>query len=329
MNNSPSITVIIPVYNVSRYIEKCARSVFEQKLNNIEILFVDDCSPDNSVEIIKRTLEEYPNRKANTRIIPMPANAGQSGVRRQGIIEATGDYIIHLDGDDWVDNDYYITLYNTALQTNADIVIGDEVMEYPDKVIPKDNSALPYSGKEIMRNWYRDTVGMFCHNKLVKRSIYKENDILPWDGLNMWEDNGLFARLFYYADKIVQAHGPVYHYNRCNVSAMTAGYGEKQINQMIGIAQHLTEFFQSKPDYKDFEKTVFAFQYLSKLNLITDSFKNYRRYKSLFVECNSIIDELDIKAFSLKGKIRFQMVKYGMAPLFIILFKFKSILSRE
>jgi len=328
MSFAPAVTVIVPVYNVSAYIEKCARSLFEQTLENLEILFVDDCSPDKSVEIIEHTLNEYPNRKRLTRIIHMPANAGLAGVRRRGIIEATGDYIIHLDGDDWIDADYYKSLYDTAIQTNADIVIGDEVMEYPDKTISKDNSVLPSSGKEIMKNWYKRTVGMFCHNKLVRRSIYVENDILPWEGLNMWEDNGLFARLFYHADKVVQTHGSVYHYNRCNVGAMTAGFGLKQVNQMIAVAEHLAEFFQAQPDAREFEKTVNAFKYLAKLNLITDSFTNYRRYKSLFPESDSIVAELDRNAFSAKGRIRFHMVRLGFAPIFILLFKLKNLLMK-
>lgn len=325
---NPYVSVIIPVYNVSAYIEKCARSVFEQTLNNLEILFIDDCSLDNSVEIIKELLEEYPNRKSLTRIIKMPVNSGLAGVRRQGIIEATGEYIIHLDGDDWVDTDYYESLYKVAIETNADIVVGDEVMEYPDKVIPKDNSPMLASGKEIMREWYRNSIGMFCHNKLVKQSIYQGNDILPWEGLNMWEDNGLFARLFYYADKVAQTHGPVYHYNRCNVGAMTAGYGIKQVNQMIGIAENLTEFFNTKPDAQDFEKTVMAFQYLSKLNLITDSFANYRRFKNIFPQSDNITTELDPGAFSSKGRIRFNMVRMGFSLVFILLFKLKKLLSK-
>lgn len=98
---------------------------------------------------------------------------------------------------------------------------------------------------------------------------------------------------------------------------------------MIGIAQNLTDFFQSKPDYKDFEKTVYAFQYLAKLNLITDSFENYKRYKSIFTESDNIKKELDINAFSLKGKIRFQMVKAGLTPLFILLFKLKSFFTKQ
>ena len=87
----------------------------------------------------------------------------------------------------------------------------------------------------------------------------------------MWEDNGLFARLFYHAGKISQIHGPVYHYNRTNINAMTSGYGLKQVEQMLGIASNLADFFGSKPDAEDFQDTVNAFNYLARLNLITDS----------------------------------------------------------
>ncbi len=219
-------------------------------------------------------------------------------------------------------------MYDAAIESDADIIVGDEVMEYTGHTVPKDNEPLPSDGKQIMRLWYQNTVGLFCHNKLVKRTLYTDNDILPWVGLNMWEDNGLFARLFYHARKVVQTHGPVYHYNRTNIGAMTAGYGEKQVNQMIAVAEHLAEFFQSKPDAKEFEKTVNAFKYLAKLNLITDSFANYRRYKSLFPESNSIISVLDRNAFSRKGRIRFQMVRLGIAPFFILCFKLKNLLIK-
>lgn len=327
MGISPAVTVIVPVYNVSAYIGKCARSLFEQTLENLEILFVDDCSSDNSVEIIRKIVSEYPEKKKLTRIIHMPANIGQAGVRLRGIIEAKGRYVIHLDGDDWIDRDYYQSMYDAAVESHADIVIGDEVMEYASHTVPKNNEPLPSDGKQILRLWYRNTVGLFCHNKLVKRTLYTDNGILPWSGLNMWEDNGLFARLFYYARKVVQTHGPVYHYNRTNVRAMTAGYGEKQVDQMIAVAEHLAVFFQSKPDAHEFEKTVYAFKYLAKLNLISDSFANYRRFKSLFPESDSIVSELDRNAFTVKGRIRFHIVRFGFAPVFILLFKIKNILK--
>lgn len=324
---TPAVTVIVPVYNVAPYIEKCARSLFEQTLQNLEIIFVDDCSLDNSVEIIRHTLSDYPSRQPLTRIVKMPVNSGQAAVRRQGILEATGDYIIHCDGDDWVDASLYESLYNLAIEKGADIAVCDEVEEFEGWSRPKRTHELPDSGREVMRNWYKCTVGMFCHNKLVRRSLYLDNDILPWVGLNMWEDNGLFSRLFYHANKIAQFHdGPVYHYNRANVNAMTSGYGMHQVEQMIGNADNLALFFNSKPDAADFEKTVKAFKYLAILNLITDSFKNYKRYLKELPSCREAIKHIPLGAFSSRGKVRFLMVKYKMTPFFIILFKIKNLI---
>lgn len=323
-NIQPKVSVIIPVYNVERYIEKCARSIFEQTLDSLEIIFVDDCSPDNSVEIIKQVLENYPKRRDQTKIIKMPSNAGQAGVRRRGILESTGEYIIHCDGDDWVDAELYEKMYSEASKSNADVVFCDEVLEYNDKSIPMNIENLPEIGKDLIKNWYVNIYGLFCHNKLVRTSIYKENNILPWEDLNMWEDNGLLARLLYHSNKISQIHGPVYHYNRTNVNAMTAGYGLKQVNQMIGIASNLAEFFNSKPDAKDFENTVNAFKYLARINLVTDSFKSYKWFLKTFPESKYIAKKLDSKAFSTKGRFRFNMVRFGLAPLFILMFKVRN-----
>lgn len=325
---TPKVTVIVPVYKVAAYIEKCAVSLFEQTLDSLEILFVDDCSPDNSVEIIKETLKNYPERCLLTRIIRMPSNGGSAAVRRQGIIDATGQYVIHCDGDDWVDLDLYERLYNTAVEQKADIVVCDEIHECNDGSHLHEINSLPEYCKDVVRYWYKNTLGMFCHNKLVKRSLYTEHDILPWIGLNMWEDNGLLTRLFYYGNKLAQIHGSCYHYNRTNINAMTSGYGIKQVEQMIGIAEHLTEFFSSKTDAKDFEKTAMAFQYLARINFVTDTFANLRRYYNTFKGSEAIIPFLDSNAFSVKGRFRFRMVQYHLGWLFVLMFKVKNLLNK-
>lgn len=325
--NEPKVTVIVPVYNVEKYIEKCAVSLFEQTLDSLEILFIDDCGTDRSVELIKQALEHYPLRKEMTQIIKLPSNNGQAGVRRHGIISATGQYIIHCDGDDWVDLDLYETMYQTAIEQDADIVVCDEIHECNDGSHLHYVKPLPHSCKTVLKNWYKDTLEMYCHNKLVRRSLYIDNDILPWDGLNMWEDNGLMTRIFYFGDRLSQIHGACYHYNRTNLNAMTAGYGIKQIEQMIAIAGHLTDFFESRPDSEDYAKTVLAFQFLARINLITNSFTNLKRYRRTFVGSETIIPYLDINAFSAKGRFRFKMVKWHLEWLFVLLFKAKTIFS--
>lgn len=322
------VSVIVPVYNVAGYIEKCARSLFEQTLDELEIIFVDDCSPDHSCDIIENILKEYPQRAKDTKIVHMPENAGSAAVRRQGMIEAKGEYIIHCDGDDWVDTDLYESMYNSAIATNSDICVCDYVEEYVSGQVfhpVLDSYGSPH---EFLKQWYKRPIHMGCWNKLVRRTIYEDNEILPWVGLNMWEDNGLLTRAYYHSHSVCFVHSKYYHYNRMNVNAMTAGYGKRQVEQMIKIAENLTDFFETKSDYEEYRNTIYAFQYFAKLNLITDSFKDYKRYKKIFPESKSIIKYIKRDAFSQRGWIRFLAVKYHMAPLFIMAFKLKNKISR-
>lgn len=332
MSNSPQqfkVSVIVPVYNVAPFIERCASSLFTQTLPGIEFIFVDDCSPDDSIQRVKQLLAHTQLPKSScVQVLRTPSNAGLAGVRRMGILNAHGDYIIHCDGDDWVDPDLYERLYAKAIAEDADVVMCPEQVHWPSHTDVGSLRPMPATSREVMRQWYKNTIGLFCHNKLIRRSLYADHDILPWPGLNMWEDNGLMARLFYYGGKLSTIDGSYYHYNRLNPTAMTAGYGEKQVNQMIAIAEHLTQFFRSQPDAADFEKTVLAFQFLARINLITNTWSGLKRFRTTFPGSEAIISELDPKAFSRKGLIRFKMVKHRLAWLFILLFKIYNAIKR-
>ena len=96
------VSVIVPIYEVERYIERCARSLFEQTmLSGIEFIFVDDCTPDYSIEILHNTLKEYPEREAQVTILTHSANKGLAAARKTGVRAARGEYISHCDSDDW------------------------------------------------------------------------------------------------------------------------------------------------------------------------------------------------------------------------------------
>ncbi len=99
------VSVIIPVYNVEKYIEHCARSLMEQTLMDIEYIFVDDCTPDHSMEILQRVLTDYPERLESIRIIHHTQNSGLATVRNTGLQSAQGEYIKHCDRADWVEPD--------------------------------------------------------------------------------------------------------------------------------------------------------------------------------------------------------------------------------
>lgn len=329
----PKISVIIPVYKVSLYIERCARSLFEQTLDDIEYIFIDDCSPDDSMEKLQSVIEQYRLRFAEenkvVRIVRMPTNNGQAVVRRHGIQLATGNYIIHCDSDDWVDTDLYKTMYEEAVLSDADIVKCPIRDEYKNGGKTRPFHNLPFSCNEILENWWHDSEGMFCWNKLVRRNIYIDNELKPFDGVNMWEDNGLMLRVFYYAKGFSQIEGPVYHYNQVNSGAMTNDYSRNKIDQMIKCARLIGDFFENKPDGTKYKKTVLSLKFLAKLNLVTTRYDRLEEFYKIFPESNVAADWIRLNAFSRKGKIRFLFVKYHLAWLFVTLFKMKEFLNKK
>ena len=96
------VTIAVPVYGVESYIEKCAISLFEQTYSNLEILFINDNTPDKSIEIIKKTLEKYPHRKNQVRIFNQPVNKGCPTARNLAVQLASGEFIFHVDADDYI-----------------------------------------------------------------------------------------------------------------------------------------------------------------------------------------------------------------------------------
>lgn len=188
MENKPKISVIIPVYSVEKYIERCARSLFEQTLDNIEYIFINDCTPDASIAILRSVLEEYPLRKDFVKIIDMEHNSGQAAVRKKGIESASGEYVIHCDSDDYIDKDMYRLMWETANKTSADIVFCDAIEVSPhgeQQYITNGGENSDYLNQVLTNQW-----GGVLWNKLVRRNIVRNNSIImPMS--NYWEDLAL------------------------------------------------------------------------------------------------------------------------------------------
>ena len=125
----PKISVCVPVYNVQEYIGECAVSLFEQTLKEIEFVFVDDCSTDNSMDILHRILQKYPERQESVTILKHPVNQGLGAARNTAIEylrnHSRSEYIIHCDSDDFIEKDMYEKMYRTAVNCQADLVYCD------------------------------------------------------------------------------------------------------------------------------------------------------------------------------------------------------------
>ena len=216
------VSVIVPVYNAGKYIERCIRSLFEQTLDDIEYIFVDDCSPDNSMEILAEIMKEYPSRAQNTIILKHEQNTGQSGARRDGMKIASGEYIIHCDADDWVDLDMYESMYNKAVSENVEAVCCDIVLEF-DKGSRTLSVCKDYEDHQLMYDCKAPiSVEYFSMcNRLVSRKVYERATIVPFKGVNMWDDVGLSIRVRYHVKDTAVINRGFYHYNRFNETSTT------------------------------------------------------------------------------------------------------------
>ena len=116
----PKVSVIVPVYNVSKYVERCVRSLMEQTCPDIEYIFVDDATPDDSMAVLERVLEDYPQRLANVRILHNMQNQGLAKSRFIGMDEAAGEFVLHCDSDDWMEQDMVQAMLEAALAHDAD-----------------------------------------------------------------------------------------------------------------------------------------------------------------------------------------------------------------
>ena len=198
---SPKVSILVPVYNVEAFIERCAVSLFEQTFDDIEYIFVNDCTPDNSIEVLKKVIEKYPNRNSHIKIIHHKTNRGLAGARNTGIQNATGDYILHIDSDDYIELDTVRLLYNSALNNDSDMVVCDYILEWKSqrKLILQNWDS---SNKEFIKKVLTVEAMPCVWNKLIRRSIYIDNNVKAIEGVNFGEDLSVLPKLLYFAKKI-------------------------------------------------------------------------------------------------------------------------------
>ena len=124
------VSVIVPVYKVETFIERCIRSLMEQTLQDVEFVIVDDCSPDNSISIAQAVIQDYPGRKEQVKLIRHNVNQGLPAARNSGLTVASGEYVFHCDSDDFVEPAMLEQLYRAAKDEKADIVWCDWMLSF-------------------------------------------------------------------------------------------------------------------------------------------------------------------------------------------------------
>ena len=301
-------TIIVPVYNVENFIEKCATTLFEQDCENIEYIFVNDCTPDNSIEILKSVIKKFPDRKNDIKIINKKINEGLGQARKTGIENATGEYLIHIDSDDWVEPDMISSLYSKAEEANADIVCCDYFINFKHKEIYKKSNYIEdptaYTTKEnCLKNILSMYISVSLCDKFYKRKLYNK---IKFPNFSHGEDSFINLQIFLAAEKICFLDKAFLHYNKTNTKSISYN------NQSIKSINDFKNFSNSVIDFLESENLSYLkkYHYIGLLELVIPaSTSNFKKdINKIAPKSNSIRYVLKNKKFSLLRKIVYSLV---------------------
>lgn len=274
MIESPQISIIIPIYNVERYLRQCIDSILAQTFTEFELLLIDDGSPDGCPAIC----DEYAGKDARVRVFHKQ-NGGVTSARNKGLDNANGNWIIYIDGDDWIEPTYVEELYNAAINNEADIAIcgfrfvyedGSSVIEHP--TIWDDN-------KQSSLNRYIASIWTTACGSIQKLSLYKDNSIRSPKNISYCEDFHLMVRLCYFADKVVSIDSPLYNYRQQSSSIMHS-LNEKTWKDELTVYKEIIDFFRNQGKLGEYIKAMSwrTLKAAQDMTLNPSRFKEFKNY---------------------------------------------------
>lgn len=245
------ISILIPVYNVEGFILRCLESVANQTYQgDMECIIVDDCGTDNSIDIAQRFIQSYKG-PIIFKIIHHNKNRGLAAARNTGVQASSGIFITHLDSDDWLEPQAIELLYKRQTETEADIVSGNALAHYEcyDQLLEE-----PYysNNMDMVHNTIKMTLDHVIWRRLIRKSLYIDNDICAIEGVNIGEDHHTLPRLAYYAKKVASLSQMIYHYNCMNpnsyMRSASNGINIRRYENDSSSIQILKDFFSDKDE---------------------------------------------------------------------------------
>lgn len=242
------ISIIVPVYNVEKYLTRCIDSILNQSYRNIEIILVDDGSPDNCGAIC----DKYAKKDARIKVIHKK-NGGLSSARNAGIEISTGDYIGFIDSDDWIAEDMYEHLLRLIKDTKSDVACCRWRDVYDEIAIKSDTDSTRfniYEEDEILYNFFKGEFKSATCPRLYKRSLLKK--IRFYEG-RVNEDYLFSYEIFSSCKRVVQSEAPKYMYYVNNISITRNGLREKDLDYIF-VCNEVLNMVKRSSNYKKFEK---------------------------------------------------------------------------
>ncbi|MCO4500899.1 Exopolysaccharide biosynthesis transcriptional activator EpsA [Streptococcus infantarius subsp. infantarius] len=324
----PLLSVIVPVYNVEKYLKRCLESILVQSWNDYEIILVDDGSTDSSAQICDLYAEKY----EMIRVIHKE-NKGLSDTRNRGIEKASGEYVYFPDSDDWLEPNTFSELSDVIEELTYDIISFNRefVTSEEDKLISAKSRIQKLSGKQALLEMLNqgDVTG-FANDKIYRKKLFLDNDIEFPVG-KYYEDLGTNYKLFLKATKVYVTNQKYYHYLITNPDSITQSWNEQKLQDMFGFYREIYYSPLVREKFEELEIEILQAYYINGLIHILSSL-----YKSNISAQYSDIEK-DIKQEIVKNslgmtkllnqpnKIKYLLYKFGLLK---ILFETQSKLLR-
>ena len=311
------VSIIVPIYNIEGYIRECIDSILAQTYPDFELILVDDGSPDNC----GRICDEYAEKDVRIKVIHKE-NGGLTSARNAGLSVAKGDWIMHVDGDDWIEPDMIESLIEAAKATEADLVFGD-YMKYG-----------PYAGNHKLPTWSIDKKESMSRyiaymmttiwGSIAKRSLYTEHCLKSPDGVSYCEDFHLIVRLCHFAKKIVNVHRPFYHY-RYRPTSIMSNMSRKTESDEQWVYQDTIRFFKEQGVYEDYRK-VMSWRVLKSAQELLLDHTGHKRFMELFNDGKEFI--FSCPFVNKKIKILAWLITHNLRPAVVMFDRMRSMIGR-
>ena len=240
------VSILIPIYNAGKYIERCATSLFGQTYGDIEFVFVNDCSTDNSISILKSVVDRYPARCGSVKIVCHETNRGVAAARNTLLDNAIGEYLLWVDADDFIDTNAVEALVRKVEGTGADFISfraawyrkrsGITLMPWK---ASKDN-------REFIVDVLSDRIPTTLWGKLMRRSLFVDHELRFVEGLDMGEDLLLLTEVAYFSDNFVTESAVLYYQDVSDCNSLSRSYSAQNADTVLRVLGLLDEFFCDK-----------------------------------------------------------------------------------
>ena len=282
------VSVITPIYKVERFIGRCVESLMMQTMkDDVEFIFVDDCSPDGSMKVLQEVIKRHPERQGQVSLLCHEQNRGLPSARNTGLEHAKGKYVYHCDSDDYLEIDALEQMVAVAESRGADAVWSDWYLSFARRERYMKQPEYT-TASDAVRGMLRGRMKYNVWNKLVKRSLYEKGNIRFPDGYGMGEDMTMI-RLFACATNVAYLPKALYHYIKTNGDAYTSSFAEKNLRD-IRYNVDLTSSFLEQQRGMLFKEDIAYFKLNVKYPfLITDDRSVYALWQQWYPEANVYI----------------------------------------